>query len=111
MIDADLTALAFTMLNLLRLASYFPQVVAVAQDRHGATAISLSCWSIWIGANGSTALYAWINLSDLSLAVMSAFNAVCCATVLLLAAYKRLLLRQRLWTPRDEAVPHAGIHV
>ena len=64
-----------------------------------------------VGANGSTALYAWINLSDLSLAIMSAFNAVCCAIVLLLAAYKRLLLQQRLWTPRDEAVPHAGIHV
>lgn len=111
MIASDLTALAFAAFNLLRLASYFPQIVAVAQDRHGATAISFSCWSIWIGANASTAFYAWINLSDLSLAVISAFNAACCATVLLLAAYKRFLFRQRVWTGQQEAVLHARIHV
>lgn len=111
MISADLTALAFAAFNLMRLASYFPQIVAVAQDRHGATAISLSCWSIWIGANGSTALYAWINLSDFTFAVISAFNAACCATVLLLAGYKRLLLRRGLPISRSEGIPHAAIHV
>jgi hypothetical protein len=93
----DLIAVAFGAFNVLRLASYFPQIVAVACDRHGATAISFSCWSIWIGANATTALYAWVNLGDLPLAAISAFNAACCTAVLLLAAYKRTAIRSTQW--------------
>jgi hypothetical protein len=89
MADIDLVAAAFGLFNVLRLASYFPQLVAVARDQNGATAISFSCWSIWIGANAATAVYAWINLRDVPLAVVSAFNGICCGAVLTLALYKR----------------------
>ena len=91
MMRPDFVAFGFGVFNLLRLASYFPQLVAVARDRHGATAISFSCWTIWVGANASTALYAWTEVGDLALALTSAFNAACCAAVVVLAAYKRFL--------------------
>lgn len=85
----DFITLAFSVFNLLRLVSYFPQIAAVARDQNGAKSISYSCWTIWVCANASTALYAWHHLGDIAIALTSGFNAGCCATVLLLTGYKR----------------------
>ena len=90
----DVVSVAFGAFNILRLASYGPQIVAVARDHNGATAISFTCWSIWVCANASTGLYAWVNLGDAALAVISAFNASCCIIVLMIAAYKRVVTQQ-----------------
>jgi hypothetical protein len=85
----DLVALAFASFNLLRIGSYLPQIVAVARDRHGASAISFSCWTIWTGANLSTAIYVWDRSGDLGLVLVNGFNAACCLIVLILAAHKQ----------------------
>lgn len=94
--STELIAVAFGIFNALRLVSYLPQIVAVARDRHGAVAISLWCWAIWIGANASAALYAWINVGDLTLALVSAFNATCCLAVFVLAGLKRVARWRRV---------------
>ncbi len=91
----DLVAAAFGLFNILRLTSYFPQMLAVARDQNGARSISFVCWGIWVGANGSTAVYAWYRLGDASLALVSVFNAMCCLVVVMLAAYKRILAYDR----------------
>jgi hypothetical protein len=106
--SGDVIAAAFGFFNLLRLVSYVPQIAAVARDESGAAAISISCWVIWICANASTALYAGINLGDVPLALVSIFNAACCASVLSLAIYKRYGCRPACQTggfPRQPESP------
>ena len=84
---ADVISFAFVLFNLLRLVSY---LVAVAHADHGAHAISLTCWTVWIGANATT-LYSWVRLDDAALASVSAFNILSAACVFCIADYKRII--------------------
>ena len=85
----DITLALFSLFNALRLGSYLPQIARVASDSEGAKAISYSTWFVWIGANGSTADYAIVNITDWTLFVVGAVNALGCATVVLLTVWKR----------------------
>lgn len=86
---AHLTFLAFTAFSSLRIVSYVPQIVRVAADQNGATAISYSTWLLWSGAHIATGVYAAINLSDLHLSVVSGIYAACCIIVILVTMAKR----------------------
>ncbi len=85
----DATFTAFTFFNALQIFSYIPQIVAVARDRNGATAISYSSWIIWLTGAAATVAYAMINIWDVWLALVNAIHAVCCLIVILLTAFKR----------------------
>jgi len=80
----------FTCFSTLRIVSYLPQIIKVASDKNGASAISYATWSLWIGSNLSTAFYAATNLNDLYLSVVSAIYALCCIIVILLTMAKRV---------------------
>jgi len=90
----DLTIALFSAFNLLRLASYLPQIIRIARDQKGAPTISYATWVMWIGANGSTAAYAAVNIHDWMLCLISAFNSFCCIIVVILTVYKRNEYRQ-----------------
>jgi hypothetical protein len=85
----DLSFYLFTVFNGLRVVSYLPQILRVARDENGASAISYTTWLLWTGANATTGLYAGINLNDPMLAAINWLNAICCALVIALTAWKR----------------------
>jgi hypothetical protein len=90
---ADLTYGLFTVFNGLRIFSYLPQILRVARDPNGASAISYATWSLWTAANATTGLYAAVNLSDSTLVALNFLNAACCLAVIGLTAFKRRQLQ------------------
>jgi hypothetical protein len=98
MLITEATWLAFAAFSGLRIFSYIPQILRIASDRNGASAISYATWVLWTCANASTAAYATINLGDLWLAAVSSVFALCCLVVIALTAIKRVLHR-RTGTP------------
>ncbi|WP_315831171.1 PQ-loop repeat-containing protein [Bradyrhizobium prioriisuperbiae] len=100
------------MFNGLRLVSYLPQIVRIARDRNGASAISYSTWLLWTAANAATGLYAWVNLNDWSLAGMNAANAACCGTVIALtiASRRRWLVAHSIGRGMDRGRESKDVH-
>src|SRR4051812_21989501 len=92
---SDLTFMGFLGLGGIRCLSYLPQIVRIARDDNGASAISYITWFSWIFANLTTALYAVFNLGDVYLATVSVLYAFFCTVVLLLTVFKRLQYRNR----------------
>ena len=103
MTHQDWVVLAFGAFNALRIVSYLPQIRCVANDRHGASAISYLTWSIWTGANASTALYAWLLLDDLWLTLIHVVNTACCIVVILLTVRQRRRFHRALRTDASMA--------
>jgi hypothetical protein len=79
----------FTFFNSLRIVSYLPQIWRVARDTQGASCISYMTWMLWTAANASTSLYAFANLGDLMLGLVTLANTVCCLAVIGLTLFKR----------------------
>jgi hypothetical protein len=85
---SDIAYYLFTTFNALRVISYLPQIYRIAHDANGASAISYSTWFLWTAANGSTAIYSFSNLGDITLGLTNGFNALCCAAVVALTVFK-----------------------
>jgi hypothetical protein len=89
MTAADVTLAVFTLFNSLRFLAYLPQIATAMRDTSGARAISSGTWALFLASHASAMAYAIENLGDWKMASMFLANAVGCAAILLITAWKR----------------------
>ena len=89
MTSADITLALFTLCNSLRVLAYVPQIAKAATDRSGVEAVSFTTWGLFLFSNVSAIAYALVNKGDWMLAAMFLGNAVGCAAILMVGAWKR----------------------
>ena len=89
MIPSEGALLLFTACNTLRVLAYVPQIVRIAQDTHGAQAISYTTWGLFALSHMSTVVYALATVENITMAVVFGVNALACCTILGLTALKR----------------------
>jgi hypothetical protein len=86
---AECSFSAFAILNIARVIAYFPQVMRVYADDNGAKAVSITTWSLFAGANLTTASYALVSINDPAMAVVFALNTLGCLTIVAFTVWKR----------------------
>jgi len=92
---ADWTLTVFTLCNSLRAFAYVPQIVAAAKCRDGAKAISFTTWTLFTVSHSTTAVYALVNLHDVTMALMFLLNAAGCLAIIAVAVWQRMAARRR----------------
>jgi hypothetical protein len=97
---ADYSMTAFALLNGGRVIAYFPQMIRVHRDPHGAAAVSLMTWMLFAAANVATVCYALTVSNDRVVAIVFALNAVGCVAIAALTFFKRM----RMSTARRRAI-------
>lgn len=102
MTPAEMAITLFALCNSVRVFAYVPQIIAVARDTNGASAISYTTWGLFAVSHLSTVAYAILSLRDWRMAAVFGANTACCAIILGMTAYQRHLYR------RNCAVRHAS---
>jgi hypothetical protein len=92
---ADATLAVFTVFNSLRFLAYVPQIAKAVKDQSGAEAISFGTWALFLASHASAMAYAIENQGDWKMASLFLSNAIGCAAILLIAAWKRSRHRVR----------------
>jgi hypothetical protein len=92
---ADYSMAAFALLNGGRTVAYFPQMMRVYRDPHGAAAVSLLTWAVFAAANIATVCYALTAADDRIIATVFALNAMGCLAIVALTAFKRMSVGRR----------------
>jgi hypothetical protein len=87
---AELSLVAFAVLNGGRVAAYLPQMIRVYRDPHGAAAVSVATWALFAAANIATVSYALIVAGDRVVATVFAMNAVGCLAIVAMTVWKRI---------------------
>jgi hypothetical protein len=106
---SDVTLVGFLCLGSIRCLSYVPQIIRIARDESGVSAISYTTWCTWTLAHLATAFYAELNLGDPYLAAVSCVYALGCFIVVLLTVIKRARYRKRKQPASLGTVPSVGM--
>jgi len=85
----DVTLWLFAFCNSVRVLAYVPQIRKAGADRHGASAISCTTWSLFLMAHLSTVAYALVNRGDWGLAACFVANALGCVAIIAVTYWKR----------------------
>jgi uncharacterized protein with PQ loop repeat len=98
MTSAEIALVVFAICNSVRVFAYVPQIIAVARDQRGASAISYTTWGLFAVSHLSTVAYAFLVVDDWRMAAVFVVNALCCVAIVSLTAWKRALFKtaQRL---------------
>jgi uncharacterized protein with PQ loop repeat len=106
MTPAACALLAFTSLNIARVAAYAPQIVRIYRDKNGASAVSIVTWTLFALTHLATIAYALLTAGDLIMASIFSLNATCCIAVIVLTTWKRIRHRQlQNFSAPDTAAP------
>ena len=89
MTAADLSLIAFTVCNALRIAAYLPQMLKLCCHPGAVASFSYASWLLFGAANLSTAFYGQFVVGDAALAIVSVFSALCCGVLIGIALWRR----------------------
>src|SRR4029079_19657647 len=107
---ASCSLVAFALLNFARVIAYVPQIIRIHRDPHRAAAVSIMTWVLFTGAN-STYAVAGGGSSDYLIAFVFSLNALGCASIASLTAWKRASFKREEWqialgaSDRDYSAP------
>ncbi len=87
--STEIVVLAFAATNGLRIIAYVPQIMRLARDESGATAVSSCTWVLFLISNLSTAAYASVVANEPWMGLVFVTNAVFCAAIVVLIALSR----------------------
>jgi hypothetical protein len=92
---AEIAFALFALCNSVRVIAYVPQIITIARDTNGASAISYTTWGLFSASHVSTVAYAVLNLEDWRMAAVFGANTACCAAILGLTVIKRATFKRR----------------
>jgi len=79
----------YALCNSVRIFFYVPQIMTIARERSGASAISLTSWLFWAFSHAVTAIYCYTVANDPLLGGMMWGNAIGCMAIVALTMLKR----------------------
>jgi hypothetical protein len=92
---AELSLVAFAVLNGVRAVAYLPQMIRVYRDPHDAAAVSLATWALFAASNTATVVYALVVAGDRVVAIVFAMNAVGSLAIVAMTMFKRMSCARR----------------